>query len=76
MFEVINLRNEDDFSFHVSGERTIYRIMEELGISHRPQYTPKAITVVDKKAQKSDDFIKRDFYTDEPLKNVLPIYLN
>lgn len=53
---------------HVPGERTVYRVMEELGISHRPKRKPNGITKADREARKSDDLLKRDFRSDEPLK--------
>ena len=41
--------------------------MEEIGISHRPRLIPNGITKADKIVRKSDDKIKRNFYSDEPL---------
>lgn len=51
----------------VPSERTVYRVMEEIGISHRPKRKPNGITKADKEARKSDDLIKRDFKSDKPL---------
>ncbi|WP_427112048.1 IS3 family transposase [Megasphaera sueciensis] len=51
----------------IPSERTVYRVMEEIGISHRPKRKPNGITKADKEARKSDDLIKRDFYSDKPL---------
>lgn len=53
---------------HVPGERTVYRVMEEIGISHRPKRKPNGITRADREARKSDDLLKRDFKSDQPLK--------
>lgn len=55
---------EDD----IPGERTVYRIMQKIGLSHRPKRKPNGITKADKNARKSDDLLKRDFRSDEPLK--------
>ena len=41
----------------IPSERTVYRIMEEIGISHRPKRKPNGITKADKEARKSDDLI-------------------
>lgn len=49
-------------------ERTIYRIMESMGVSHRPNRKPNGITKADRNARKSDDLIKRDFKSSQPLK--------
>ena len=67
MYEALKLRHEDDPEFYIPSESTIYKIMEKLKISHRPRRNPNGITKADKEAQKSDDRIKRDFYSEEPL---------
>ena len=67
MYEALKLRHEDDPEFYSPSESTIYKIMEKLKISHRPRRNPNGITKADKEAQKSDDRIKRDFYSEEPL---------
>jgi len=51
----------------IPSERTVYRVMEEIGISHRPKRKPNGITKADKAARKSDDLLKRDFRSTEPL---------
>lgn len=51
----------------IPSERTVYRIMDELGISHRPKRKPNGITKADRKARKSDDLLKRNFKSDAPL---------
>ena len=51
----------------IPGERTVYRIMEAIGISHRPKRKPNGIAKADKDARKSDDLLKRDFRSDKPL---------
>jgi len=48
-------------------ERTVYRIMKEHNLIHAVKRTPNGITKADKKAQKSDDLIKRDFTAEKPL---------
>ena len=52
----------------IPGERTVYRVMEEIGLNHHPKRKPNGITKSDQKAMKSDDLLKRDFSADEPLK--------
>lgn len=41
--------------------------MEEIGFSHRPKHKLNGITKADCKARKSDDLVKRDFKSVEPL---------
>ena len=52
---------------HIPSERTVYRIMEEIGLNHKPRRKPNGITKADKEARKSDDLIKRDFTAEKPL---------
>ena len=58
-------KEEENLEAEVPEERTVYRIMEKLGISHRPRKL-KGLTKADKEAQKSDDLLKRNFTADEP----------
>lgn len=52
----------------IPGERTVYRIMERIGISHPPKRKPNGITKADRDARKSDDLLRRDFTAEEPFK--------
>lgn len=65
MYQALLLKQPE--GVHIPSERTVYRIMEELGISHRPKRKPNGITKADKEARKSDDLLKRDFDADKPL---------
>ena len=67
MFAALKLKHQDDPDFHIPGERTIYRIMEAVGLIHRPRRNPKGITKADRNARKSDDKLKRNFRADKPL---------
>ena len=69
MYQALKLKNPDNV--HIPSERTVYRVMEEIGLSHKPQHKPNGITKSDRKARKSDDFLKRDFKADEPLKKAV-----
>ena len=65
MHQALELKQPD--GVNVPSERTVYRVMEEIGISHRPKRKPNGITKADKEARKSDDLIKRNFKSDKPL---------
>lgn len=65
MHQALELKQPDGVK--VPSERTVYRVMEETGISHRPKRKTNGITKADKEARKSDDLIKRDFKSDKPL---------
>lgn len=51
----------------IPSERTVYRVMEEIGLSHSPRRRPNGITKMDREARKSDDLLKRDFQSVKPL---------
>ena len=65
MHQALQLKQPEGIK--IPSERTVYRIMEEIGISHRPKRKPNGITKADKEARKSDDLIKRDFKANKPL---------
>lgn len=62
----IEYPNED-----IPSEQVIYRVMRRMGISHRPKKRPHSITKTDKTAQKSEDLLRRDFYSEEPYKKLI-----
>ena len=66
MYQALLLKQPE--GIRIPGERTVYRVMEAIGISHRPKRKPNGITKADRKAHKSDDLLKRDFRSAGPLK--------
>ena len=66
MYQALLLRQPENI--RIPGERTVYRVMEKIGFSHRPKRKPNGITQADREARKSDDLLKRDFTSVEPLK--------
>lgn len=64
MYQALLLKQPE--GIHISGERTVYRVMEEIGLSHRLKRRPNGITKADREARKSDDLLKRDFPSEEP----------
>lgn len=65
MYEALLQRAPE--GIHIPSERTVYRVMEAIGLSHKKKRKPNGITKADKEARKSDDLIKRNFKADEPL---------
>ena len=51
----------------IPSQRTVYRVMEFLRLSHRPKRSPNSLTREDRKAQKSGGLLKRDFSSLKPL---------
>ena len=51
----------------IPSEGTVRRVMEQIGLVHRPKRRPNGVTKADRAARKSDDLLKRDFQADKPL---------
>ena len=67
----ISLQLKQPEGVHIPGERTVYRVMEEIGLNHKPKRKPNGITKADKEARKSDDLIKRNFTAEKPLEKCI-----
>ena len=65
MYQALLLKNPE--GVEIPGERTVYRIMKKMGLSHKLKRKPNGITKVDRNARKSDDHLKRNFTSDAPL---------
>ena len=78
MYQALLLKNLEGLK--IPSERTVYRVMDEIGLSHRPKRKPNGITRADREARKSDDLLKRDFKSNKPLEkcvtdiNLIRIY--
>ena len=66
MYQALKMKQPDNVD--IPSERTVYRIMDEIGLSHRPKRKPNGITKADREAHKSDDLLMRNFKSEEPLK--------
>ncbi len=49
MYQALTLKQPENVN--IPGERTVYRIMEEIGISHHPRRKPNRITKADREAR-------------------------
>lgn len=65
MYQALKIKQPE--GVRIPSERTVYRVMEEIGLSHRPNHRPNGITKTDHKAQMSEDLMGRDFTADTPL---------
>lgn len=59
MYQALLLKQQE--RIHIPSERTVYRVMDQIGLSHRPKREPNGITKADREAMKSDDLLRRDF---------------
>ena len=55
MYQALKLKFPDE---KIPGERTVYRIMQETGLVHRPKRKPNGITKAERNARKSEDLLK------------------
>ena len=51
----------------------VRKVMEQIGLIHKPHRKPNVITKADREACKSDDLLKRDFNSDKPLEKVVTV---
>ena len=65
MHKALILRHSE--GFNIPSERTIYMVMEQIGLSPRPTHKPHGITKADRESHKSEDLLKRNFQSDVPL---------
>ena len=69
MYQALNLKQPE--GVHIPSERTVYRVMEIIGLNHRPKRKPNGITKADREARKSEDLLKRNFKANEPLQKCI-----
>lgn len=69
MYQALLLRKPE--GIHIPSERTVYRVMDQIGLSHRPKRKPNGITKADREAMKSHDLLRRDFHSDAPLEKCI-----
>ena len=68
MYLALQQRYEEGKSdIPVPSEGTVRKIMEKIGIIHKPRRKANGITKADREAHKSDDLLKRNFKADKPL---------
>ena len=65
MYQALLLKQPE--GVHIPSERTVYRVMVQVGLSHRSKRKQNGITEADREAMKSDDLLKREFHSDAPL---------
>ena len=63
-------RQAGEPTVHIPSESTVRKVMEQVGLIHKPNRKPNGITKADREARKSYDLLKRDFSADKPLKRL------
>ena len=60
-----------DISIDIPCEGTVRKVMDAIGLIHKPHRKPNGITKADREARKSDDLLKRDFSAEKPLEKAV-----
>ena len=72
MYMALNLKKESgETNIDIPSEGTVRKVMEQIGLIHKPRRKPNGITKADREARKSDDLLKRDFSADKPLEKAV-----
>ena len=72
MYLALQQRYEEGKSdIPVPSEGTVRKIMEKIGIIHKPRRKANGITKADSEAHKSDDLLKRNFKAYKPLEKAI-----
>ena len=72
MYMALTQKKESgEIDIDIPCESTVRKIMERIGLLHKPRRKPNGITKEDRKARKSDDLLKRDFHADKPLEKAI-----
>ena len=62
---------EGSIIIYIPSEGTIRKVMEKIGLIHKPRRKPNGITKAEREARKSDDLLKRDFTASRPLQKAV-----
>ena len=60
-----------DIGINIPCEGTVRKVMNEIGLIHKPRRKPNGITKADREARKSEDLLKRDFSSEKPLEKAV-----
>ena len=72
MYMALMLKKDSGkINIEIPCEGTVRKVMEQLGLIHKPRRKPNGITKADREARKSDDLLKRDFHSDKPLEKAI-----
>lgn len=72
MYMALKLKSQaGETEVHIPSESTVRKVMEQIGLIHKPHRKPNGITKADRLARKSDDLLKRDFSADKPLEKAV-----
>ena len=62
-----------EISIEIPCESTVRKVMEQIGLIHKPHRKPNGITKADREARKSDDLLKRDFNAEKAVTDIIEL---
>ena len=68
---LIQKKDSGKINIDIPCEGTVRKVMEKIGLIHKPRRKLNGITKADREARKSDDLLKRDFHADKPLEKAV-----
>ena len=72
MYMALKQKEESgDIIIEIPCESTVRKVMDEIGLIHKPRRKPNGITKADREAHKSEDLLKRDFSAEKPLEKAV-----
>ena len=72
MYMALTQKKESgEIDIDIPCESTGRKVMERIGLIHKPRRKPNGITKADREARKSDDLLKRDFHAEKPLEKAI-----
>jgi transposase InsO family protein len=72
MYMALSLKKESgELTIDIPSEGTVRKVMDQIGLIHKPHRNPNGITKADREARKSEDLLKRNFNADNPLKKAV-----
>ena len=67
MYLALKLKKQaGEINIHVPSEATVRKVMQQVGLIHKPRRKANGITKADREARKSEDLLKRDFTAEKP----------
>jgi len=66
-YGIVRMHQALKYKFNIKeSQSTVARVMRENGLTHKKKRNPLSLTKEDKKAQKEDDLLRRDFHAEKP----------
>lgn len=60
-----------EITIDIPCKATVRKVMDKIGLIHKPRRKPNGITKADHEARKSDNLLKRDFHADKTLEKTV-----